>query len=70
METKLYRSRNDRKLVGVCAGFAKYFRLDPVLVRVLWAVVSLFNGAGILAYIVCAFLIPEEPEYIEGETVK
>ena len=67
MEKKLYRSRKDRKLVGVCGGLANYFALDPVLVRVLWAVVSIFYGAGILAYIVCAFLIPEEPDYIEGQ---
>ena len=70
MEKKLYRSRSDKKLVGVCGGLAKYFGLDPVLVRVLWAVVSIFYGAGVLAYIVCAFLIPEEPEYIEGEKVE
>ena len=69
MEKKLYRSRKDRKLVGVCAGLANYFALDPVLVRVLWAVISIFYGAGILAYIVCAFLIPEEPDYIEGQKV-
>ena len=69
MEKKLYRSRNNRTLVGVCAGLANYFALDPVLVRVLWAVISIFYGAGILAYIVCAFLIPEEPDYIEGQKV-
>ena len=69
MEKKLYRSKHDRKLVGVCGGLAKYFTLDPVLVRVLWAVISIFYGAGILAYIVCAFLIPEEPDYIEGQKI-
>ena len=69
MEKKLYRSKHDRKLVGVCCGLAKYFTLDPVLVRVLWAVISIFYGAGILAYIVCAFLIPEEPDYIEGQKI-
>ena len=69
MEKKLYRSKHDRKLVGVCGGLANYFALDPVLVRVLWAVISIFYGAGILAYIVCAFLIPEEPDYIEGQKI-
>ena len=69
MEKKLYRSKLDRKLVGVCGGLAKYFALDPVLVRVLWAVISIFYGAGILAYIVCAFLIPEDPDYIEGQKI-
>ena len=64
MEKKLYRSRMDKKLVGVCGGVAKYFNIDPTMVRVAWAIVSVFAGAGILAYIVCALIIPEEPSNI------
>lgn len=64
MEKKLYRSRTDRKLVGVCGGIAKYFDIDPTLVRVGWVVVSLIPGSGILAYIVCALIIPEDPTEI------
>jgi phage shock protein PspC (stress-responsive transcriptional regulator) len=64
MEKKLYRSRTDRKLVGVCGGIAKYFDIDPTLVRVGWVVVSLMAGSGILAYIVCALIIPEDPTEI------
>ena len=59
---KLYRSVSDKKLAGVCGGIAEYFGLDSTLVRVGWALVSLFAGAGILAYIVCALIIPEKPE--------
>ena len=59
---KLYRSLSDKKLAGVCGGIAEYFGLDSTLIRVGWALVSLFAGAGVLAYIVCALIIPEKPE--------
>ena len=62
MSKKLYRSLSDKKLAGVCGGIAEYFGLDSTLVRVGWAVVSLFAGAGVLAYIACALIIPEKPE--------
>ena len=58
---KLYRSVSDKKLAGVCGGIAEYFGLDSTLVRVGWALVSLF-GPGILAYIICALIIPEKPD--------
>ena len=61
MEKKLYRSRNDKKLGGVCAGIAKYLNMDVTVIRLLWVLVTLFAGAGLLAYIVCALVIPEEP---------
>ena len=59
---KLYRSRKDQKLAGVCAGIANYFKIDPSIVRLIWALAILCAGTGVLAYIVCAFIIPEEPE--------
>ncbi len=61
---KLYKSRNDKKLSGVCAGIAEYFGIDPTLVRLLWAVITVFSAvvAGTLAYIVCALIIPEMPD--------
>ena len=58
---KLYRSVSDKKLAGVCGGIAEYFGLDSTLIRVGWAIVSLF-GPGVLAYIICALIIPEKPE--------
>ena len=68
MPKKLYRSKSNRMLVGVCAGVAEYFNIDPTVVRVAWALASLFT-AGILAYVVCAFVIPEKPdaEIIDAE---
>lgn len=70
MAKKLYRSRTDRKISGVCGGLAKYFDIDPVIVRVI-AVVSIFvTGVSIIAYIVMALVVPlENSEVItpEGE---
>ena len=65
MEKKLYRNTQNKVIAGVCAGLAEYLNIDPTIVRVIWALVS-FSGAGLLAYLVCALVIPEEPEYIEG----
>ena len=62
MQKKLYRSKSNRMLVGVCAGIADYFSIDPTVVRVAWAVTSLFAFVGVVAYIVCAFVIPEKPD--------
>ena len=65
MEKKLYRSRTDKKLAGVCAGLAKYLNMDVTVVRLLTVLATLFIGGGLIAYIVCALVIPEEPDYVE-----
>ena len=65
MDKKLYRSKNDRMISGVCAGIAAYYRLDPTVVRLVWAVASCFAFAGVIAYIAATMIIPEEPQYIE-----
>jgi phage shock protein C len=57
----LQRSRSDRKIAGVCAGFAEYLELDPTLVRILWVMLVLFGGCGVLGYIVAWIIMPEEP---------
>ena len=62
MEKKLYRSRTDKKLCGVCGGLAKYLNMDVTIVRLICALLVLFTGIGLLAYIVAALIIPEEPE--------
>jgi phage shock protein PspC (stress-responsive transcriptional regulator) len=62
METKrIYRSRTDRVIGGVCSGIGNYFGMDPVLIRVLWAVAFFVGGAGLLAYIIAWIIIPEDP---------
>ncbi|MCD7730129.1 MAG: PspC domain-containing protein [Oscillospiraceae bacterium] len=55
---KLTKSRNNKMLSGVCAGIAEYFNIDPTLVRLVWAVLICCAGTGILAYIICAIIIP------------
>ena len=66
MEKKLYRSRTDKKVCGVCGGLAKYLNMDVSIMRILALTLVLFAGGGLLAYIICALVIPEEPEnYIE-----
>lgn len=61
MSKKLYKSTTDRKLCGVCAGIANYLNIDPTVVRLLWALITFVGGAGVVAYIVCALVIPDEP---------
>lgn len=56
---RLYMSRNNKMICGVCAGIADYFNIDPSIVRVLWAVLALAAGTGVLAYIACAIILPE-----------
>lgn len=59
---RLYRSRSDRTLAGVCSGIARYLNIDPVAARVLFAVLTIFTwGTGLLAYILFWILVPEEP---------
>lgn len=57
MAKKFHKSA-ERKLCGVCGGIAEYLDIDPTLVRILWAVLVLFAGTGILLYIVLALLMP------------
>ena len=64
MSKRIYKNREKKMLCGVCAGLAEYFDIDPTLVRVLWAVVSLGYGIGLLAYIVCAIVFPDKSEVI------
>jgi len=60
MEKRLYRSRSDRMIWGVCGGLAKYFDMDPTIIRVI-TVLSMFLGSlGIWAYIILAIVVPLE----------
>ncbi len=68
MEKKLYKIEQGKVLDGVCGGIAEYFAIDPTIVRVAWAIFSAFGGCGIIAYIVCALIMPRKPAgYIEAE---
>ena len=63
MEKKLYRSKTNKMLAGVCGGLAEYINLDATIVRLLWALLAC-SGAGLIAYLVCAIVIPEKPDGI------
>ena len=62
MRERLYRSRSDRMLFGVAGGMARWLDLDPSIVRIVWALLILAGGVGLVLYIVAAFVVPEEPE--------
>ena len=70
MERKLYRSRTDRKLLGVLGGFAKYFNVDATILRIIYVLLSLFVlGCPIIIYLIVALVIPEEPENTDYQEV-
>ena len=58
---RLYRSRSDRMIAGICGGLADYFNLDPTLVRIITVVVALLPGPAVIAYIIAWLIMPEEP---------
>ena len=57
---KLYRSSTNYKLAGVCGGIGEYFNIDPTLVRLAWILFSVMGGAGLLAYIIAAIVMPKQ----------
>ena len=63
MNKKLYRNTNEKLIAGVCSGLAEYLNIDPTVVRLIWALIGL-SGAGIVAYLIAAVIIPEKPSNI------
>ncbi len=61
MSRRLYRSRTDRMLAGVCGGLGAYFGVDPTIVRLLVVLLALAGGPGVILYIILALIIPEAP---------
>jgi phage shock protein C len=59
---KLYRNKQEAKLLGVCAGLADYFDIDVVMVRILWVIATFGLGLSVLAYFIAALIIPIRPE--------
>ena len=62
MKKRLCKSSRDKKILGVCAGFAEYLGVDPVLIRLLWIIFTLFVGSGIIFYIIAAIIMPYDTE--------
>lgn len=68
MNKKLYRSKENVKISGVCAGVAEYFGIDATIVRLLWVLGTLMNFViGIVAYVACVLIIPEDSGCIDVE---
>jgi phage shock protein C len=59
MGKRLYRSSDNKKIFGVCGGLAEYLNIDPTLVRIIWVLVGLVYGTGVIAYFVAALIMPE-----------
>jgi len=60
-QKRLYRSTQDRMFAGVCGGIAEYLEVDPTLVRLVFAALTLLGGPGIIIYIVLMLIVPEQP---------
>ena len=69
MSKRLYKSRKDKVIDGVCGGIAEYFKIDPTIVRLLAVLVAISSfGVMFVAYIIGAIVIPEKPkDYIDDE---
>ena len=63
---KLYRSRRERMIGGVCGGISEHFGIDPTLVRVAFVIFALAGGPGFIAYIIMLLIVPEEPRAPEA----
>jgi phage shock protein C len=75
MENRLYRSKKDSVIAGVCGGLGEYFGIDPVILRIIAVILVLASGIGLLAYIIAWIAIPQrkdEEEMVEkkGEANK
>ncbi|MFA9398229.1 MAG: PspC domain-containing protein [Clostridiaceae bacterium] len=62
MDKKLYLSKTDKKIFGVCGGISNYFNIDSTIVRIIFVFLFLTFGSGLLLYIICALVMPKEPD--------
>lgn len=64
MEKKRIYKSNDRKICGVCGGLAEFFGIDPTIVRLVYAILALTYGSGLLIYIIAAIIMDDKPDYV------
>lgn len=62
MTKRLYRSKQDKKVAGICGGIAAYFDVDSTIIRLAWLVALFCAGGGLIAYIIAMIIIPNEPD--------
>ena len=67
MQKKLYRSKKDKMIAGICGGIAEYFDVDSTLIRLLTVIFILLGGAGFVVYIIAWIIIPETPEKVSDD---
>lgn len=58
MNKKLYKSHTNKMICGVCGGLGEFFGIDPTIIRLVWAVLGLMGGTGIVTYLIAAVIIP------------
>ncbi len=58
---KLYRSKSNRQIAGVCGGLAEYFNVDATLIRVLFVLLAVLGGSGLVLYVAMWIIVPKEP---------
>ena len=63
MEKKLYRNTQNKMIAGICSGLGEYLNIDPTIIRLIWVLLGL-SGTGLVAYLICALIIPEKPSGI------
>lgn len=59
---KIYRTKKDRMIAGVCSGLGEYFDIDPTIIRLLWLVSVFWFGGGVVAYLIAMVIIPNQRE--------
>jgi phage shock protein C len=59
---RLYRSRTNRMIGGVCGGLGEFFAIDPTLIRILFTILAILGGQGILLYLILVIIIPDQPQ--------
>jgi len=62
---RIYRSRTNRMIGGVCGGVGQYFNIDPTLIRILFIILVFLWGGGLILYLIMWILVPEEPKPAE-----
>lgn len=69
---RLYRSETNRVIAGVCGGLGEYFNIDPTIIRIIFILITIFGGSGILIYIILWLVIPSEsnPKKLSEENIR
>ena len=68
MNTKRLYKSNNRQIAGVCGGIAEYFEIDPTLVRLIWVLVVLAGGSGVLLYLIASIIMEDAPDYVPASS--